>query len=86
MEKNKDIKVLSTKKPNIADWTNCKSTAQMLKKARVDQVETAFDRAAGMKPCPYRRKICLLQTLRDGSLPHKRQRSVCQRRRVRRHH
>ncbi|MBW2562774.1 MAG: anaerobic carbon-monoxide dehydrogenase catalytic subunit [Deltaproteobacteria bacterium] len=52
MEKNKDIKVLSTKKPNIADWTNCKSTAQMLKKARVDQVETAFDRAAGMKPCP----------------------------------
>ena len=48
MEKNKDIKSLSAKKPNIEDWTNCKSTAQMLQKARVDQVETAFDRAAGM--------------------------------------
>jgi len=52
MEKNKDIKIVPTKKPNISDWTNCKSTAQMLEKARIDQVDTAFDRAAGMKPCP----------------------------------
>lgn len=52
MEENKDIKILSSKKTNIADWTSCKSTAQMLRKAQADRVETAFDRAAGMKPCP----------------------------------
>jgi carbon-monoxide dehydrogenase catalytic subunit len=52
MEKKKDIKVVPTKKPDISDWTNCESTAQMLQKARIDEVETAFDRAAGMKPCP----------------------------------
>ncbi|MEA3436208.1 MAG: hypothetical protein U9R43_07055 [Thermodesulfobacteriota bacterium] len=52
MEENNDIKILSSKKTNIADWTNCKSTAQMIRKAQVDRVETAFDRAAGMKPCP----------------------------------
>ncbi|MBT8351841.1 MAG: carbon monoxide dehydrogenase, partial [Deltaproteobacteria bacterium] len=52
MEKSKNIKIVPKKKPDISDWTNCKSTAQMLEKARVDQVDTAFDRAAGMKPCP----------------------------------
>ncbi len=52
MEKNKDINILSANKTNIADWTSCESTAQMLRKAQADRVETAFDRAAGMKPCP----------------------------------
>ncbi len=52
MEHKKDIKILSAKKTNVEDWTSCKSTAQMLRKAQQDQVETAFDRAAGMKPCP----------------------------------
>jgi len=49
---DKNLKVISAKKPDISDWTSCKSTAQMLEKARIDHVETAFDRAAGMKPCP----------------------------------
>ncbi len=40
------------KKKNIDELTACKSTAQMLRKAEIDQTETAFDRAAGMKPCP----------------------------------
>jgi carbon-monoxide dehydrogenase catalytic subunit len=37
---------------NISDLTICEATAQMLEKARKDGVETAFDRAADMKPCP----------------------------------
>ncbi|RTZ95893.1 MAG: carbon-monoxide dehydrogenase catalytic subunit [Deltaproteobacteria bacterium] len=49
---DKKLTAVSADKPDISDWTSCKSTAQMLKKARIDQVETAFDRAAGMKPCP----------------------------------
>ncbi len=46
-------KLLLTKKEfNIKDATMCESTAQMLRKARRDGVETAFDRAANMKACP----------------------------------
>jgi len=40
------------KQPAIKDFTICEATAQMLEKARRDGVETAFDRAANMKPCP----------------------------------
>jgi carbon-monoxide dehydrogenase catalytic subunit len=36
----------------IKDVTICDATQQMLEKARRDGVETAFDRAANMKPCP----------------------------------
>ena len=36
----------------IKDVTICDATAQMLEKAKRDGVETAFDRAANMKPCP----------------------------------
>ncbi len=39
-------------KLNIKDVTICDATAQMLRKAEADGVETAFHRAAGMKPCP----------------------------------
>ncbi|UCG06633.1 MAG: carbon monoxide dehydrogenase, partial [Desulfobacterales bacterium] len=45
--------VVSTKKePDPKDLTTCDATAQMLRKARKDGVETAFDRAANMKACP----------------------------------
>jgi carbon-monoxide dehydrogenase catalytic subunit len=37
---------------NIKDATMCDATAQMLRKAERDGVETAFHRAASMKPCP----------------------------------
>jgi len=50
MEKKK---VLSKKKEiNPRDVTICDATAQMLEKAKRDGVETAFDRAAGMRACP----------------------------------
>jgi len=44
ISKNKEI--------DISSVTICDATAQMLVKARKDGVETAFDRAANMKPCP----------------------------------
>ncbi len=37
---------------NPSDVTICEATAQMLRKAQRDGVETAFDRAASMKACP----------------------------------
>jgi carbon-monoxide dehydrogenase catalytic subunit len=49
-EKNKNTK--SPKNIDVSEWTTCKSTIQMLRKAQRDGVETAFDRAANMKPCP----------------------------------
>jgi len=50
MEKKK---VLSKKKEiNPNDVTICDATAQMLEKAKRDGVETAFERAAGMRACP----------------------------------
>jgi carbon-monoxide dehydrogenase catalytic subunit len=52
MADEKDKKIISMKKANINDWTRCKSTAQMLEKAQRDGVDTAFDRADAMKPCP----------------------------------
>ncbi|MGD1985486.1 MAG: anaerobic carbon-monoxide dehydrogenase catalytic subunit [Desulfobacterales bacterium] len=36
----------------VKDWTICESTAQMLEKSQKEGAETAFDRAAAMKPCP----------------------------------
>jgi anaerobic carbon-monoxide dehydrogenase catalytic subunit len=46
-------KAVATKKEfEIKDVTICDATQQMLEKARRDGVETAFDRAANMKPCP----------------------------------
>jgi len=41
-----------SKELNVHEVTACNATAQMLEKAKVDGVETAFDRAAKMKPCP----------------------------------
>jgi len=50
MEKKK---VTAKKKEiNISEVTTCDATAQMLKKAKRDGVETAFDRALNMKACP----------------------------------
>lgn len=46
-KKEKEIKLL-----NIKDVTTCDATAQMLKKAEKDGVETAFHRAASMRACP----------------------------------
>jgi len=51
-EEKKDTKVIPMKKVDVKDLTACDSTAQMLEKARRDGVETAFDRALNMKPCP----------------------------------
>jgi carbon-monoxide dehydrogenase catalytic subunit len=45
-------KIISKKEKNLSDFTICGSTLQMLEKARKDDVKTAFDRAASMKPCP----------------------------------
>jgi carbon-monoxide dehydrogenase catalytic subunit len=46
-------KALKPKKEiEIKDLTICDATQQMLKKARRDGVETAFDSAANMKACP----------------------------------
>jgi len=48
-----DKKIDKTEKVfEIKDVTICDATQQMLEKARRDGVETAFDRAANMKPCP----------------------------------
>ena len=45
--------IISAKKEiDINAVTSCEATAQMLRKARRDGVETAFDRAANMKACP----------------------------------
>jgi carbon-monoxide dehydrogenase catalytic subunit len=46
-KKTKELPVL-----NIKDVTICDATAQMLRKAEKDGVETAFHRAAAMKACP----------------------------------
>ena len=52
-DKMETKKAISNKKEiNIKDVTTCEATAQMLAKARRDNVETAFDRAANMKACP----------------------------------
>src|SRR5574341_410352 len=37
---------------NFRDMSTCEATIQMLQKAAADGVETAFSRAADMKPCP----------------------------------
>ena len=50
MEKKKAIS--SKKEININDVTICEATARMLRKAKRDGVETAFDRALNMKACP----------------------------------
>jgi len=47
IKKKKDTKVLDIKEATI-----CEATAQMLKKAERDGVETAFHRANAMKACP----------------------------------
>ena len=47
-----DNKLEKLKSIQPEDLTICESTAQMIRKARADGVETAFDRAADMKPCP----------------------------------
>ncbi|HOV86597.1 MAG TPA: anaerobic carbon-monoxide dehydrogenase catalytic subunit [Syntrophobacteraceae bacterium] len=41
-----------TKQLNFRDVSTCEATIQMLQKAATDGVETAFSRAADMKPCP----------------------------------
>ena len=51
MEKEKKTEI-KAKILNIKDVTICDATAQMLKKAEKDGVETAFHRAASMKACP----------------------------------
>jgi carbon-monoxide dehydrogenase catalytic subunit len=51
MEKE-DKKVVQMKTLNPKETTICDSTAQMLRKAEEDGVETAFHRAAAMKACP----------------------------------
>ncbi|MCP4747444.1 MAG: anaerobic carbon-monoxide dehydrogenase catalytic subunit [Desulfobacteraceae bacterium] len=45
-------KTKEAKQLPVRDLTICEATQQMLEKARLDGVETAFDRAANMKACP----------------------------------
>ncbi|MEJ2642719.1 MAG: carbon monoxide dehydrogenase, partial [Desulfosarcinaceae bacterium] len=52
MAEKKIVKPTKKKEIDVRDFTTCEATAQMLEKARRDGVETAFDRAAGMKACP----------------------------------
>ena len=49
MEKKK---VKAKKMLPVEDFTICEATARMIEKGRRDGVETSFDRAANMKPCP----------------------------------
>jgi carbon-monoxide dehydrogenase catalytic subunit len=49
-QKNKEA--TGMKETPLHDLTMCDATRQMLGKARKDGVETAFDRALAMKPCP----------------------------------
>jgi carbon-monoxide dehydrogenase catalytic subunit len=49
MDKKKPV---SKKEIDPKEFTICEATEQMLRKARRDGVETAFDRAANMKACP----------------------------------
>ncbi|MGD9060704.1 MAG: carbon monoxide dehydrogenase, partial [Desulfobacterales bacterium] len=51
MKKN-NHKNFPMQQSKVKDWTICESTAQMLEKSQREGVETAFDRAAAMKPCP----------------------------------
>ena len=51
MEKEKKP-TIEPKGLNIKEATICDATAQMLRKAERDGVETAFHRAASMKACP----------------------------------
>jgi carbon-monoxide dehydrogenase catalytic subunit len=52
MEETMEKKTVETKALNIKEATTCDATAQMLKKAERDGVETAFHRAFTMKACP----------------------------------
>ncbi len=45
-------KVVDKKQKDIKDFTTCEATERMLIKARMDGVETAFDRADAMRACP----------------------------------
>ena len=45
-------KKASRKEVDLKTLTSCEATEQMLRKARRDGVETAFDRALNMKACP----------------------------------
>lgn len=51
-DKKLDIKKKVKKEVDVRDLTICEATQQMLLKARKDGVQTAFDRAQDMKPCP----------------------------------
>ncbi len=52
MEDDDKKKAVASKEINPRDVTICEATTQMLIKAKMDGVETAFDRAASMKACP----------------------------------
>jgi carbon-monoxide dehydrogenase catalytic subunit len=54
MAKNEKLQKLQSLDPK--DATICESTQKMLAKAHRDGVDTAFDRAAAMKPCPIGEK------------------------------
>ncbi len=72
MEKDTELKMVKAKEVNVRDWTTCEATAQMLEKAQRDGVQTAFDRASDMKPCPIGAKsaccrICAMGPCRLNS-------------------
>ena len=50
MDKEKNVS--KKKQINIDEVSTCEATKQMLHKARLDGIETAFDRALTMKACP----------------------------------
>jgi anaerobic carbon-monoxide dehydrogenase catalytic subunit len=54
MAQGKKVQKLDSIVPK--EVTTCETTQQMLAKAKRDGVETAFDRAAAMKPCPIGEK------------------------------
>lgn len=54
-DEKKEKGLSEEKKPkniDLREVTTCEATIQMLKKTAADGVETVFDRAADMKPCP----------------------------------
>lgn len=52
----KEATIAPKKARDLEEVTICESTTQMLRKARRDGVETAFDRAANMRACPIGEK------------------------------
>ena len=70
-------KTLKAKKEiNIKELTICETTQQMLEKAKIDGVSTAFDRAIDMKACPIGADSACCKHCSMGAMSAERQGSL----------